>query len=165
MLRATVVTLKGPLGEASFVCQGRSRKLAKEAFAALVAARPGNARKPASSVAGFIIGEFRALGASEAALKREFRMVAGATAGPELETRFVAARPRIAVWNLFWTALLPLAGATAASAIASRWGGTEALIAALVAFISLVFLGLKLLPKLQPLLARWLAASARSRNQ
>jgi hypothetical protein len=52
---------------------------------------------------------------------------------------------------------LPLAGALALGALFARQGSSQAVIAVLVGFVVLDFLGLKLLPRLQGVLAKWLS--------
>jgi len=157
-LRVSIVEVKGPGGAAlAIACRGRERRAARVVVETLRIDQPQHARKPAASIAGFVGAELRSLVAGEAERRREYRLVAGAKADPELETRFVAARTRIALWNLLWTLAIPATGAAAAYFVGRRWGTTGALTATLGTFVVLVFVGLRALPRTQGLLARWLA--------
>jgi len=153
--RISVVEIKGARRTVAFACRGRERAKAREIVEALRLEKPERARKPTASIAGFVGGELRALASSEAQRRREYRLVAGARADAAMGPRFAAARPRIALWNLLWTLALPAAGAVAAAVVARRWGTTEAVLGALTAFAALVLLGLRILPRTQGVLARW----------
>ena len=154
LLRIALVQVASPQGSFALVCRGKARRKAREAVEALREARPGNAKKPSASVVQFMLGEAHALGASQAKLEREYRLIAGEKADSQMQTRFVAARKKIAVWNLLWTFALPLSGAALVGVALARWGTAQAAIGARVAFVVLVFVGLKALPRLQPVLAK-----------
>jgi len=157
LLRVALLQVVSPQLSFALVCHGKARRLAREAVEALREARPGNARKPSASVVQFMLGEVRSLSASQASLAREYRLIAGEKAEPQMQARFVAARKKIALWNVLWTFVLPLAGALGSGAVFARFGTAYAAIGTLVSFVVLVFVGLKALPRLQPLLARLLA--------
>ena len=157
-LRVALVQVVTPSGALVFLCRGgRARATAREAVQALREAKPGSARKPSATVVQFMLGELGALFAGEARLRHEYRLIAGEKAEAQMEARFLGARRKIALWNLLWTFLVPLAGAAIAGLVFARWGTSHAAIAALLAFIVLVFVGLKALPRLQPVLAQLLS--------
>ncbi|HEY3452663.1 MAG TPA: hypothetical protein VGK67_40335 [Myxococcales bacterium] len=155
-MRISVVEIKDAQRTLAFACRGKERAKAREVVETLRIDQPEHAKKPAASIAGFIQAELQALGSSEAERRREYRLVAGAKADAEMESRFVAARSRIALWNLLWTLAIPVAGAAVAVVVGLRWGTTEAVIGALSVFVVLVLVGLRILPRTQGVLARWI---------
>ncbi|MGC4114926.1 MAG: hypothetical protein QM765_10030 [Myxococcales bacterium] len=158
-MRLSVVEVKDAQRVVAFACRGKERAKAREVVETLRIERPERARKPAASIAGFVQGELHALRSTEAERRREYQLVAGAKADPEMEARFVKARTRIATWNLLWTLVVPAVGAVVAVVVGLHWGTTEAVIAALSAFVGLVLVGLRVLPRTQGVLARWLGRS------
>lgn len=155
-MRISVVEVRDAQRTVAFACRGKERARAREVVETLRIDQPERAKKPAASIAGFVQGEARALFAGEAERRREYRLVAGTKADGELEGRFVKARTRIALWNLLWTLAVPALGAAAMAGVGLRWGTTEAVIGALSAFVALVLVGLRVLPRTQGVLARWI---------
>lgn len=155
--RVGVVRVLRPAGELVFLCRGSQRRCVRDIVGSLNEGRTGGEPKRAATVVAFWAGELRALGSSAAARRAEYRRIAREAANPEQEGRFVAARARIAAWNLLWTLAAPAVGAAGSAAVFATTGATHALVAALGAFFVLVVLGLKLLPRLQSVLAKMLS--------
>jgi len=136
-------------------CAGQAARAAREAAVFLRFRVPG-LRSRSRSVLGFVFAELAALFAGRAALRWEYRSLAGACAEPQTEARFLRARRKMAAWNLGWIVAAP-----AALAALQHFAFEPASASWAVARVGLTLVlggvaGLRLLPRLQPMLKRWI---------
>jgi hypothetical protein len=136
-------------------CRGQAARAAREAAVFLRFRVPG-LRPRSRSILGFLSGELAALFAGRAALRWEYRSIAGAGAEPETEARFVGARRKVAAWNLGWTVAAPALLAAlqhfAFEPSSASWAVARVALTLVVGGVA----GLRLLPRMQPMLKRWI---------
>jgi hypothetical protein len=113
-------------------------------------------RARSRSVLGFLGGELSALFSSRRGMRWEYRAIAGAASDPQTEERFVRARRRLALWNLWWVVLAPVTIAMLQQLLVPPESASWAYARIVIVLLVGGFVGLRLLPRLEPLLKRWI---------